>query len=223
MSEAAAARRERVLVATRDADHRSWLGLLLRMDGFAVYELADGRDVVDLLFATKPGHLLAAICDEELPGMRGSECLAVAGSRSRFVILTIARDPDLERLATELGAVAVLRKPFDVDELASVMQLIEREGAGSRAERCTSATHPPSLVARIRQTADDLDVATDAMRELDARAPRPRRATPTTSPHTAIAEPIARSDVHPKQQDVADGARDAPAIALPVRADRRSS
>jgi CheY-like chemotaxis protein len=127
--------RARVLVADDRAEDRAWLAATLRACGYEVSQAHDGREVLDVLFAVPAGHFDAVICDHCMPGRRGTECLALAASRARWVIVTASSDPSVERSAALFGATAVLHKPFDARTLLETLESIlppdrAHDGAG---------------------------------------------------------------------------------------------
>jgi CheY-like chemotaxis protein len=219
VNDAAPSRTDRVIVADDDADHRAWLALHLRLDGFNVCEMVDGYEVLDLLFAVQPGHFAAVVCDEHVSGLRGSDCLAIAPSLSRFVIVTNVRDVSADMKAARLGAAAVLHKPFDPRAITAVIRRIMQEdrrtgviptppitSGETEIDRATSttlrsrSTRPPSLVERIHQTSDDLDMVAPLHVEPSASPRRPSGTETWPAP-----EDGGRSEIHPKQRDVGDG------------------
>jgi len=111
----------RVIVVDDDDEHRAWLVHRLRMEGLVVHHATSGRELLDMLHAVRPGYFDAVICDQLMPGLRGTECLALAGSRSHFLIITGSRDEGIDAAAKQFGAAAVVRKPLDAAALADLV------------------------------------------------------------------------------------------------------
>lgn len=108
----------------------------LRLAGYAVDELANGRDALRALSAGDPPYDLVVL-DVMLPDLDGFEIcrrLRSAGTRVPVVFLT-ARDAteDLVRGLT-IGGDDYLTKPFSVEELvARAKVVLRRAGKGSEA------------------------------------------------------------------------------------------
>lgn len=114
----------RVLVAEDRTEHRVWLVATLRAHGFDVSQARDGNELLDMLLAVPPRHFHVVICDQLMPGLHGTECLARASSRSKWIIVTSSRDPAIERAALQFGALGVLHKPFDGSGLTALLDQI---------------------------------------------------------------------------------------------------
>lgn len=117
-----------VLLADDDEDIRALLASALRREGYRVIEASDGAEILDhigdaLLFddAERPDIIVS---DQRMPGFVGTGILS--GIRASewstpFVLITAYGTDQFEREAMELGADAVVRKPFDVDHVLSVI------------------------------------------------------------------------------------------------------
>src|SRR5215813_9507743 len=112
-----------VLIVDDDADIRETLQYVLRDAGYAIVEVADGEDALDVLRAT-PYHAVVLL-DLLMPGMDGREVLDILQSdhelamRHAFVLMSanhqaLARIPP--QLLSELS-LTLLQKPFDVRTL----------------------------------------------------------------------------------------------------------
>jgi DNA-binding response OmpR family regulator len=121
---------KRILVAEDDPDLRSLIAGALTEDGHEVVEAADGARSLELLDATlggpdpSPGFDLI-VSDVHMPGRSGLEVLA--GLRHHpvappVVLITAFGDEQVHADARRLGAVAMLDKPFDLDDLRAVVR-----------------------------------------------------------------------------------------------------
>lgn len=99
----------------------------------------NGQELLEILFGVPPCYFAAVVCDQRMPGLYGTECLARASSRTHFVIVTGSSDPLVEWAAARFGALALLRKPIDMQRLLDVLN-----GASERGPRDarTSGTRP---------------------------------------------------------------------------------
>ncbi len=111
----------RVLVAEDDPDIRGVLWLALeRLGGLEVHLCAGGAEVLESLRVVEPDLV---ILDVMMPGMSGPTVAAAIRSLDRepevpIVFLTArAREEEVQHLLT-VGALAVIRKPFDPLTLA---------------------------------------------------------------------------------------------------------
>lgn len=116
----------RVLVVEDEPDLLASLLQILREDGYAVDDAADG---VEGLYKALNTEYDAVVLDIMLPGMDGWEVLRrMRESRKTPVLMLTARDSVKDRVrGLDSGADDYLVKPFDNDELlARVRALIRR-------------------------------------------------------------------------------------------------
>jgi DNA-binding NtrC family response regulator len=111
----------RIAVAEDDPDTRDMLVECLHAAGFAVTEAHDGHELLELLESAAPGHFRTVVTDQRMPRLHGVECLALAGSRAPFVIVSGEDDAAFHAAAAKFGAAAVLRKPVDLAHLIEVV------------------------------------------------------------------------------------------------------
>jgi two-component system response regulator (stage 0 sporulation protein F) len=86
-------------------------------DEVEVADLADGRDALDYLTASRPDLI---VCDLRLPGADGLSVLQWLHQHppvTPFILITAHGSEQVTRLAVEGGAIAVFEKPFDLDRL----------------------------------------------------------------------------------------------------------
>ena len=97
------------------------LTALLRSLGHTVETAQSAIDGVIAMSGRAPDVVLL---DLSMPGVHGLDALRHLQSNYPavpVVVMTGSMDPDAERLARELGAVGVLRKPFGVQALADAI------------------------------------------------------------------------------------------------------
>ena len=135
------ARPGRVFVAEDDAEMRAILRFALTRRGYEVTEAENGAQALELLGEILLGlgrrHMAPdlVITDQCMPGCEGLdliEALREVGVRAPAILITAFGDPDLVRRATEVGATAVLDKPFDVSLLLAVARRLLAEGPPPR-------------------------------------------------------------------------------------------
>lgn len=121
----------KVLVIDDDLAVLEALKLVLVLEGFDVVEAESGEDAVT---TAKTDAFDVAITDLMMPGMSGLETLAALKQIDATLPVIMASGFLTEEVAAEcmsLGALAYIRKPFDVEALLSLVQraLHERGGA----------------------------------------------------------------------------------------------
>jgi DNA-binding response OmpR family regulator len=121
-------RRPRVLVVEDDEQLRRLMVARLRARGYDVVEAEDGVDLLGWMGSTMwtPGEapLDAVVTDVNLPDMTALEVLAALRVRDAaipIVLVTGVTDAEAHRDAYALGASVILTKPFDLDELGTVL------------------------------------------------------------------------------------------------------
>jgi CheY-like chemotaxis protein len=117
-------RRPGVLVVDDERCVRDVLGAWLRVEGFAVWLAASGREAL-ALYGQHGGEIDAVMLDVRMPGLDGPQTLAALRELTpgvRACFLTGGFSPYTESQLREAGASAVLHKPARLDELAQVVR-----------------------------------------------------------------------------------------------------
>jgi len=114
-----AARDRPILVVEDDDTIRSALQMALDAYGYAVRLAADGREAIALIEGEPPSLV---ILDMHMPTLDGWEFMRELGARGIDPpIVVMTANVDAARLAEELGAAGFLGKPFDLNDLVSVV------------------------------------------------------------------------------------------------------
>ncbi len=126
-----------VILAEDDTEFRGLLASVLQQEGYEVVEAPDGLALLASLENTltvrreRPDAFLV-VADVRMPGLSGLDVLAIlrcATWRTPVILITAFGDEATHAEGQELGAVAVLDKPFDVDVLrAAVKETIPPSG-----------------------------------------------------------------------------------------------
>jgi CheY-like chemotaxis protein len=118
----------RILLADDDLDMRTLLASALRQDGYDVVEIADGSELFQTVYSwLRHGNgrgIDAIVTDIRMPAFSGLEVLAELRSRYTtlpVILITAFGDQQTHAEARALGAYAVFDKPFDVDDLRTVL------------------------------------------------------------------------------------------------------
>ena len=105
-----------------DGDVREVLELLLESAGYTVCLYASGRE---LLAEADFGHIDCVIIDQNMPGLTGTDVLLEI-ERRRYsvpsILITGAVDGKSATAAERLGAMTIIRKPMNADELLSFVE-----------------------------------------------------------------------------------------------------
>jgi CheY-like chemotaxis protein len=117
----------KVLVADDDEDMLDLVANTLRSDGYEVRKAHDGADLLEQLEqaiddpASRPD---VVISDVRMPGLSGLgvlHALKRAQQHIPVILMTVLVDETIHVVAKRLGAVGVLRKPFDIDDLRTAV------------------------------------------------------------------------------------------------------
>jgi len=119
----------RVLLADDDDEMRVFLASALRRDGYVVEEARDGAQllarVCSMLFQSEDGTAVdILVADIRMPGHSGLDVLSIVRGADwavPIVLITAFGDEDTHAKARQLGANAVLDKPFELTDLRSTM------------------------------------------------------------------------------------------------------
>jgi CheY-like chemotaxis protein len=133
-----------VIVAEDDTEMRSLLATTLRGDGYEVIEVASGSELLAAI-GDCPGGVYdydsvdLVISDIRMPGQSGLDVLCRLAWKQHevpVILITAFGEEWVHELAERLGAVAVLDKPLDLDDLrrAVLQVLVERGRARGPAD-----------------------------------------------------------------------------------------
>jgi len=117
-------------LAEDDVELRSLLGSLLRSDGYEVVEVRNGSELLSyiaasLMYGARYVEPSLILTDVQMPGPSGLEvihALKRTSYRAPLVVMTAFGTDETRRRARELGAAAVLDKPFELQTLRELVQ-----------------------------------------------------------------------------------------------------
>jgi DNA-binding response OmpR family regulator len=122
----------RLMLAEDNQEMRSLLASTLRNDGYEVIEARTGVELLDQIQFARQGEkpVDIVVADVRMPGLTGLEVLRRL-QREEFtapvILITAFGDEETHRTALDLGAAAVLDKPFDLDDLSNVVLYFKRQ------------------------------------------------------------------------------------------------
>ncbi len=121
----------RVLVVDDDATIRQMVAMVLNDEGYSVDQASNGAHALEAIDGDPPDVILL---DMKMPGMDGWEFSRNYHERyedcAPIIVFTAARDAS--RRGADIGAAYYLSKPFDLDDLISMVESALR-AAGSRS------------------------------------------------------------------------------------------
>ena len=119
--------RSTVLVADDDEDMRALVAAVLRADGYDVVEACDGAELLTRLEeaidnpGARPDVVITDIMMPKLSGLGVLDALRRAQVHFPVLLMTVLADASVHIVARRLGALGVLRKPFDMDDLRTAV------------------------------------------------------------------------------------------------------
>lgn len=118
----------RVLIVDDDAGIRETLGVMLRDEGYEVFEAANGADALQQMWMTS--EPMVTLLDMWMPQMSGEDTLFAAAThanlwnRLAFIVITANPQRLSERAQTllEASGIPLLLKPFDIDTVVATVR-----------------------------------------------------------------------------------------------------
>jgi CheY-like chemotaxis protein len=129
LAQAPRMQRRRLLLAEDDAAFRTLLQMALAGDGYDVVAVKDGSELlerlsVSLSSGSASDRFDVVVSDVRMPGWTGLNVLLSMRHEANpppVVLITAFGDERLHEQAMKAGAVAVLDKPFELDDLRSLV------------------------------------------------------------------------------------------------------
>ncbi len=114
------AKSRKVMVVDDDADMRCVLTEILTMEGLEASQAKDGEEALNLIADAPPDLILL---DEQMPKMDGTRFLQRVAQDPRWRVIPVIM---ISATAGALlpGAVALLRKPFELDALVATVRRV---------------------------------------------------------------------------------------------------
>jgi DNA-binding response OmpR family regulator len=123
----------RAIIADDDPDHRRLLSSVVRRAGFDVTEAMDGDEVLSICRgeAGPPDVIVTDLMMPRRSGFAVIEEMRQRVPRVPVVVISAVGGDSMEDLAMNLGAVAMVHKPFDFGALRElVVRIVEQTERG---------------------------------------------------------------------------------------------
>lgn len=118
----------RILLAEDDAEMRALVSGVLRGAGYGVVECTNGAALLRRLDSANRTDglsvdlVVADVYMPELTGLEVLECLRDADPFTPYIVVTAFGSPETRHVAARLGAIAVLDKPFEIEDLLRLVE-----------------------------------------------------------------------------------------------------
>jgi CheY-like chemotaxis protein len=118
-----------VLLVEDDYEQRRMVASVLRYDGYDVMELSNGEELLDYMLRRRadgssieePDVILTDVCMPRQDGLSALDQLRAAGIATPVVLMTAYPEQCAPDRVDRLGALSVLEKPFDLDDLRMIV------------------------------------------------------------------------------------------------------
>ncbi len=118
-----------ILIVDDDPAILSTVADILEFEGYSVEQAANGQDALHLLESVKPALVLLDMRMPVLDGWQFAHRLREQGISLPIVVMTAAQDA--RRWAQEIGAQGYIAKPFELDDLLTVVGDVQPDSGWS--------------------------------------------------------------------------------------------
>lgn len=113
-----------ILVVEDDSSFRQTLAELMKLEGYVVVQASNYEEALELIQGCKPHLVLTDVMLREKSGFDLLQRIKTDDQLSQMIVLLITGLKDQETLARaeQLGADALILKPFEIDDFLSVIK-----------------------------------------------------------------------------------------------------
>ncbi|TCS82077.1 response regulator [Tepidibacillus fermentans] len=114
--------KQKVLIVDDQFGIRVLLFEVFGKEGYQTYQAANGKEALQIVQQVSPDIVLL---DMKIPGMDGLEILKRIKKMNhdiKVIMMTAYGELDMINEATKLGAITHITKPFDIDQLRSLVR-----------------------------------------------------------------------------------------------------
>jgi two-component system, chemotaxis family, chemotaxis protein CheY len=115
----------KILIIDDNDDLRDTLVVMLEDQGYSVISASDGKTGADAFAEARPDLVLTDIIMPDSDGVEAIRRIRTIDPKARVVAMSggsISGNDYQLRMAKEAGAIEVLAKPFEVDDLVTVVE-----------------------------------------------------------------------------------------------------
>jgi CheY-like chemotaxis protein len=117
----------RVLLVEDDPAVRDVVADFLELLGCAVNTAANGKQALDHVARARPDLILLDYLMPVMDGRAFGVAVRRETGQADVPIVLISGSPKADEVCDAIGATACLRKPFDMDELAEIVEALARQ------------------------------------------------------------------------------------------------
>ncbi len=113
---------QRILIVDDEANHRSSLSISMRLEGYEVFEAADGQHALETL---KRQPVDVVVCDLMMPRIDGLELarrLRFAHPGTRVILMSAYHLTQAQLERAQVGEIGFLPKPYGFEQLQRLLK-----------------------------------------------------------------------------------------------------
>ncbi len=111
----------KILIADDDQSIRWVLSETARKMGFSVDEAENGKDALEKILTKNYSLIFIDIRMPEIDGLTVMETAVKSLQAPKFIVMTAVKSPEPAAKAASLGVMEYLTKPFDLDEIETIL------------------------------------------------------------------------------------------------------
>lgn len=124
----------RILIVDDEANHRRSLSISMKMEGYQVFEAADGQYALELL---KRQAVDVVVCDLMMPRIDGLELarrLRFAHPAARVILMSAYHLTRAQLERAQVGEIGFLPKPYEFEQLRALLASVLHSAAPAEAQ-----------------------------------------------------------------------------------------
>jgi CheY-like chemotaxis protein len=118
------------LVVDDDPDILEALSEILESEGFGIRQARNGLEALELVAKLQPNLILLDLMMPVMDGWEFAERMRGRSDWAQIPVIVLSADRNIGTKARELGALGYLAKPFELNELLTLVQASLQESKG---------------------------------------------------------------------------------------------